>query len=243
MSEQKIMDAINKHHEYVKNLGYKVVMTSLCGSQNYKLDTPNSDFDTYTFVLPSAKDVMELQDPVSTLFEDDLGHINIKDIRLALKLLKKTSTNSVEWFATKYRIIEDVYIPYIEPYINDPDIFRCDTNNMMNAIGGMAHQLTKRNMPAGKRYSHLIRMSSMIDNYFDLSSDILSVKEPDIPVALEAKRDAGNPVYNTFCEEMNEIIQEKILDMQPRYKEFEEIENNGRNLVAKILHNLFQFIV
>lgn len=206
--ERKIFDVIRLHHEKVKE-NYCVVMTVLCGSQNYGLDTADSDYDTYTFVLPTMADLALLNEPVSTLDEDKYGHINIKDIRLALNLLKKTSPNSVEWFATRYRIIEPVYRGLIETYIT-PETLRCNTSNMMHAIRGMAHQLTMRNMSPGKRYSHLIRLECMVDNYYDLSSDLLSLTDGSRYIAQKVKRLQYYPFYDGKCFEQEQFIKDKI---------------------------------
>lgn len=206
--EAKIQEALRIHHDKVKEK-YFVVMTVLCGSQNYNLDTKTSDYDTYTFVLPNFIDIAMLKDPVSTMMEDEYGHINIKDIRLALNLLKKTSPNSVEWFASKYRIIEPEYTDLFDTYITH-ETLRCNTRHMMAAIGGMSHQLTKRNMSPGKRYSHLLRMECMVDNYYNLQSDILSLTEVERSKALKAKMLQNTPFYDGKCFECEQKIKEKI---------------------------------
>lgn len=206
--EVKIQEALRIHHDKVKEK-YSVVMTVLCGSQNYNLDTKTSDYNTYTFVLPNFIDIVMLKDPVSTMMEDEYGHINIKDVRLALNLLKKTSPNSVEWFASKYRIIEPEYTDLFDFYIT-PETFRCNTRHMMAAIGGMSHQLTKRNMSPGKRYSHLLRMECMVDNYYDLQSDILSLPTLERGRARMAKMNQTLSFYDGKCFESEEKIKEKI---------------------------------
>ncbi len=43
--EQKIHEALHVHHDKVKEK-YHTVMTVPCGSQNYRLDTESSDYDT-----------------------------------------------------------------------------------------------------------------------------------------------------------------------------------------------------
>ena len=164
-----IKTALEIHHNTVKEKGYDPIMTVLVGSQNYGLETPNSDYDTFTFVKPTVSDIATLRNPVSKTFEDELGHIDVKDIRLGLNLLKKTNPNSIECFATKHKYVEVGY----EALNNLPwYAFRCDTKHMMMALGGMAHQLGKRNMSAGKRYSHLIRINCMLTNYFDIGSSM-----------------------------------------------------------------------
>ena len=52
----EINRAIRQHHQAVQK-SYRPVMTVLVGSQNYGLDTENSDYDTCTFILPSPTDI------------------------------------------------------------------------------------------------------------------------------------------------------------------------------------------
>lgn len=219
----KIYDALTFHHYAVRDFGYKPVMTVLVGSQNYGLATENSDYDTFTFVLPNLMGVATLKDPVSTTREDKFGHINIKDIRLGLNLLKKTSPNSVECFASKYYITEPDFLETIE-LIRRPMFLRCNTHHMMMAIGGIAHQLMKRNMPPGKRFSHLLRMYCMIENYFDLDSDILSMSDTMREKALIAKADPDNPKWDEECGKWDKIIHDKISTLDLDYFKSHECE-------------------
>ena len=221
--ERKINEVLETHHEKVKSLGHKPIMTVLVGSQNNGLATENSDYDTFTFVLPNLMDIATLKDPVSTTREDEYGHINIKDIRLGLNLLKKASPNSVECFASKYYITEPEFLEIVE-LIRRPMFLRCNTHHMMMAIGGMAHQLTKRNMPPGKRFSHLLRMYCMIENYFDLDSDILSMSDTMREKALIAKADPDNPSWDEECEKWEKIIHDKISTLDLDYFKNHESE-------------------
>lgn len=219
--ELKIREVLVKHHEAVRSFGHKPVMTVLVGSQNYGLATEKSDYDTFTFTLPKVEDIATLKDPVSTTHEDEDGHINIKDIRLALNLLKKTSPNSVECFASKYYVVEpgfedEIYI------LHKPTVLRCDTRHMVSAIGGMAHQLTKRNMSPGKRLSHILRMHCMVYNYFDIKKDILSMTEEELKLAMKAKLDPDNPKWNDMCDEYEKYVQDACANVDIHY--FDDLE-------------------
>lgn len=228
--ENKIREVLIKHHEAVRSFGHAPVMTVLVGSQNYGLATEKSDYDTFTFTLPKVEDIATLKCPVSTTHEDQAGHINIKDIRLALNLLKKTSPNSVECFASKYYIVEPGF-DLIE-VARDPILIRCDTRHMMAAIGGMAHQLTKRNMPPGKRLSHILRMQCMVYNYFDIKKDILSMTEEEQKLSMKAKLDPDNPKWNDLCDEYEKYVQESIANVDLNY--FNDIEPHARKTIEHL---------
>lgn len=233
--KQKIQDALTIHH-YAVAKDYDAIMTVLIGSQNYGLDTEKSDFDTFTFVLPTLRDIATLRDPVSTTREDALGHINIKDIRLALNLLKKTSPNSVECFASRNRIVEAKYFDLLSPVFCNPYALRCDTNHMMMAIGGMAHQLSKRNMNPGKRLSHILRMHCMVHRYFDVNADILSMTEEEQQLALKAKRDPENQKWEKLIEEYAAIVEEEVKNVDIHY--FDAHEELAKEIIGDVQEEL-----
>lgn len=233
--ELKIREALVIHH-YAVAKDYDVVMTVLVGSQNYGLDTEKSDFDTFTFVLPTLRDIATLRDPVSTTREDEYGHINIKDIRLALNLLKKTSPNSVECFASPNRIIDAGYYDSIMQLLSNPYNLRCDTRHMMMAIGGMAHQLSKRNMQPGKRLSHILRMHCMVHNYFRIDSDLLSLTEEEQKLAMKAKHDPENPKWEKLIAEYAAIVEEEVKNVDIHY--FDAHEELAKEIIGDVQEEL-----
>ena len=235
--DDKIREALCIHH-YAVSKDYDAIMTVLVGSQNYGLDTEKSDFDTFTFILPTLRDIATLRDPVSTTREDEYGHINIKDIRLALNLLKKTSPNSVECFASRNRIVEAKYSDLLSPVFCSPYALRCDTNHMMMAIGGMAHQLSKRNMSPGKRLSHILRMHCMVHRYFDVNADILSMTEEEQQLALKAKRDPENQKWEKLIEKYAAIVNDEVWNVDMHY--FDAQAELAKDIICDIQENLIE---
>lgn len=223
-----ILTNVYAHHMKVKERGYEPVFTVLIESQNYKLDGADSDIDTFTFIFPSAEDLAFAREPKNGEFEVENGKCMYKDIRLALNLLKKTSPNSVEYFLGKYRYYEPTYSLIVKKYLEDQSCFNfmahCDYRHMLYAIAGMTHQLTKRNMPAGKRLSHALRLRSMAD-VFTESLDVthlLELSPQAYEQAYKAKCDKSNALedyYNTQCD-----IIANLLDK--RKEEFELSEFN-----------------
>ena len=206
MTDNEVMDAVNRHHWYVHDKGYEVVMTVLIGSNNYDLDTPESDIDTFSFVMPTLDDLSFYREAASGEFEVEDGKCMYKDIRLALNLLKKTSPNSIECFVGKYRVYGLRYRSILEKYLENDDIMNkmvhCNYSHMLYAMAGMSHQLTKRNMPAGKRYSHALRLLSMADVFVNSIDHryLLKLLPRDYDEAFNAKRDQRElEYYNSGC--------------------------------------------
>lgn len=166
----------------VIELGYTPLVVNLYGSQNYEMETENSDFDFKAIVLPSIDDVIYNRKPVSTSIEFNGGLIDIKDIRLMWDNYKKQNPNFIETLFTLYF--------YINPrYANDwfdmralaQDIAHADPAKAVKAMYGMAlekqHALCKP-YPSklelidkygydSKQLSHIIRLYVLALNYIE----------------------------------------------------------------------------
>jgi len=245
------MKEIKEHHEFIKSLGYEVVMTVLIGSQNYRLDNDNSDYDTFTFILPSERDLYLGHDPISGEIEVADGKCMYKDIRLALNLLKKTSPNSLECFVSKLRYYEPKYASILTKYLDNEitlnKMSHCNYEHMLYAMAGMAHQLTKRNMPAGKRYSHALRLYSMKDNFLNFTDtfQLLKLLPRDYQEALHAKRDtmeSHDAYYNDGCTNIASILD----DCRDRFKKTpiqHAIEVEGLKLIEEMQQELMHYYI
>lgn len=246
-----IMQAIKAHHEFIKARGYEVVMTVCIGSQNYELDTPESDVDTFTFIFPSFKDMAFARDPISGEVEVADGKCMYKDIRLALNLLKKTSPNSLECFVSKYRYYEPKYANILTKYLDNENTLNkmshCNYEHMLYAMAGMAHQLTKRNMSAGKRYSHALRLYSMKDNFLNFADtfQLLTLLPRDYQEALHAKRDtleSHDAYYNDGCVSIANILD----DCRDKFKKTpiqHAIEVEGLKIIEEMQQELMHYYI
>ena len=248
--DEAILAAVKCHHDEVVAKGYFVVMTSLVGSQNYDLDDSNSDIDTFSLIYPSLGDIAVAKQPYAGMFEaKDGGHCEVKDIRLALNLLKKTSPNSVEYFASKYKIYNPVFKDILKEYLDDNtklwNMLHCNYEHMLYAMAGMAHQLTKRNMPAGKRFAHALRLENMYHHflYSPNASAVLDMRiGGDRELALEAKRDsnvANDKEYNEWCERTANYL-DSYKALFHLTKEQEAIQQYGLSLIDSFQWKLFK---
>lgn len=247
----EIMQAIKMHHDFIKERNYEVVMTMLIGSQNYELSNETSDYDTFTFILPSERDLYLGREPVSGEVEVADGKCMYKDIRLALNLLKKTSPNSIECFASKYCYYEPTYASILTKYLDNESVLNkmlhCNYGHMLYAIAGMAHQLTKRNMPAGKRYSHALRLYSMKDNFLNFTdtSQLLKLLPRDYQEALHAKRDnieSHDAYYNDGCKNLADIL-DKYRDDFIKTPIQQAIEVEGLRLIEEMQQKLMHYYI
>ena len=248
MEYTQIFQSVRRHHQLVVERGYNAVMTVLIGSQNYQLDIENSDIDTFTFVFPTVADVAYGRAPESGQFDVEDGICMYKDIRVALNLLKKTSPNSVECFVGQYRYFEPLYKDILTAYLCNTDklnkMVHCNYSHMLYAIAGMAHQLTKRNMPAGKRYSHSMRLLDMADVFTHTldTHHLLKLSETHLEEARKAKRDIRKDMeeyYNRGCM----LIANQLDEIRNKFviTEYQaKVEQEGLMLIEQLQRELFQ---
>ena len=230
------MKAVQAKHAFAKLLTDEhhyqfVLMTCLVGSQNYGLETDTSDIDTYSFVLPSYMDFISGAPMVSTTIEmKDGSHLNIKDIRLALNLLRKPSPNIVECFLSDYKVYEPEFYDVFKEYDNNVMLYyltHANYKNMVDAIIGTVYQLHGRNMTDGKKYAHALRLQHMLQKYLDPQasvSEYLHMTKPILEIARKAKIAYPN---HERCSSGYEAIRQRLNDFGKEYQvsnEEKEIE-------------------
>jgi hypothetical protein len=246
--DKRILEAVKHHHDEVAAKCYLVVMTSLVGSQNYDLDDDNSDIDTFSLVFPPLRDLANAREPFAACYiSSDEGHCEVKDIRLALNLLRKTSPNSVEYFTSKYKIYNPIFETILKEYLDDNSkmwhMVHCNYEHMLYAMAGMAHQLTKRNMPAGKRFSHALRLDDMYYHFVNSvnAGAVLDLRAGgDRELALAAKRDEEHDEeYNEQCEQIAARL-DTIKDNFILSEEQENIQQIGLAMIDSLQWKLFK---
>ena len=101
----------------------RIVGIFLQGSQNYGLDTENSDIDTKLVVTPTFNDLAFNLKPVSTThIRENNEHIDFKDIRLMLQTYRKHNINFIEILFTPYYILNPKYEYFWEQLIAEREM-------------------------------------------------------------------------------------------------------------------------
>lgn len=246
------MKAVEYHHSYVKAMAdehkdYQVIWTALIGSQNYDLEGENSDCDTFSIVLPNYFDFISNTNLISFETEVGDGKCVVKDFRLMMNLLRKTSPNSIEVFSSKYKVFESQYKEIEKQFFSDSEtmfyLIHANYKHMLNAIAGMCYQLHGRNMSEGKRYAHALRLDDMRQLFTKThEGDILSFRHKAInELARIAKFQPATEQENIFyCEETM-----KIADALKAYSDKFEYTDAERRVeyLANHLINRLQFEV
>ena len=129
--------------EYFKE--NQIVMLALIGSQNYGLDTKESDLDTKLTVLPSFEDIAFNKPAISTThIRENKEHINFKDVRFMLPTLLKQNVNYLEQLFAKEYLINEDYGKEIETLLDiREDIARYMPSQCIQTMYGIA--MNKKN--------------------------------------------------------------------------------------------------
>ena len=146
-NDNKIMERLREHYDAALQLfpADRIVGIFLYGSQNYGLDTPESDIDTKCVVIPSFRDICNNAQLVSfTHVLENNEHIEFKDIRLMLGEFLKQNMNFVEILFTKYCIVNELYAPIWTQLVErNEQIARYDRVRTVRVMAGMANKKLK----------------------------------------------------------------------------------------------------
>lgn len=164
-NERYIMERVNQHHQaawdYVEKKGGYIIGTFLHGSQNYNLDTEESDVDTISIYVPTV-DFAIVNSPKNhqLIMEDGSNeHVTIKDIRNYVNELLKSNPNAIELLYTKYSI----YIWDFNYFIAEREKFlKYNPSSFFDATNGLAFTYLKRCDEKGVR--NFYRIAIMLKN-------------------------------------------------------------------------------
>ena len=181
---------IKFHHKYISTLGFKVVGTFLYGSQNYGLDTKDSDIDAKCIVLPSFENIVKNNTPVSQVIQDFAvrqnikvkDQIDVKDIRVMFEQYRKQNISFLETLFSEHMYIEPQYEELFAPILeNKEKIARYDVHTAIKAIVGMASQKYKAMEHPysslkekidkygydSKQLHHILRLEELLHSYIN----------------------------------------------------------------------------
>ena len=259
--EEKIMQRVQEHYDYLQSLGYEVVCVCLQGSQNYGLDEYSdeymSDIDTKAIVLPPLDDFIATAPPVSTVvIMDNNEHAEVKDIRIMFDMFKKANISYIELLFTEFKIINPEWAEFIEPlFANRELISKYNRNQFLRCIAGMAMEKRKAlchpypNLIEkiekygydGKQLHHCVRLYNFIERFVNGESldTCYKVKAPMHNILMNYKKQKD--AYG------NELSQEKAIEICDYYvaeigkikdaalTEEEVLDKDAEKLLSRIL--------
>ena len=259
--EEKIMQRVQEHYDYLQSLGYEVVCVCLQGSQNYGLDEYSdeyiSDIDTKAIVLPPLDDFIAAAPPVSTVvIMDNNEHAEVKDIRIMFDMFKKANISYIELLFTEFKIINPEWTEFIESlFANRELISKYNRNQFLICIAGMTIEKRKAlchpypNLIEkiekygydGKQLHHCVRLYNFIERFVNGESldTCYKVKAPMHNILMNYKKQKD--AYG------NELSQEKAIEICDYYvaeigkikdaalTEEEVLDKDAEKLLSRIL--------
>lgn len=182
-SDEWIIDRVREHYnEALEHFpADRIVGIVLQGSQNYLLDTENSDIDTKLILTPTFEDIAMNRSPISTTYiRADNSHTDWKDIRLMLKTFRSCNLNFLEILFSPYKIINPLYEKEWNRLIkNNELIANYNPHKAVKTMQGLArrkYEQMEHDSPSHhddidkygyspKEFHHLLRIEEYIERY------------------------------------------------------------------------------
>lgn len=208
-NEHYIMERVSQHHraalDYIEKKDGYIIGTFLHGSQNYNLDTAESDVDTVSIYVPTVDFAIVNSPKNHQLIMDDGSneHCTIKDIRNYVNELLKSNPNAIELLYTKYSI----YIWDFKYLIANREKFlKYNPSSFFDAADGLAFNYLKRCDEKGVR--NFYRIAIMLKNVSSnntLDPYLLSDGQREsVFNAARAKKEYGN--LGKFFEDSKDFL-------------------------------------
>lgn len=226
--EMKIKSALIRAGRFLEKKGYFVWSVNLYGSQNYLMDTPESDYDFKALIFPSFEEIVDNTKPISKVLEFEGGQIDVKDIRLMFTEYKKQNCQFMETLFTKHYVAFHFVDEWEQLRALAPEIAVADKGRTLNAMTGMAMEkahalchlyeskkelISQRGYDA-KQLSHTYRLLLMMKKFIDgVSFGDLLVPSEDERYALmqlklykpQLKVEDAKFLANSYVNEMTEL--------------------------------------
>ena len=164
------MRAIREHKAAILNEypEEQVLGIFLYGSQNYGINTENSDVDTKAIIIPTFDDLTIGGNPISREIHFQNGeHCEVKDIRLISDMFKKQNLNFLEILFTDYCWINPRFNAIWRTYFANHAEEICHMNEAkaVKSITGQIISSLKRKTLDEKGFANGLRMYYFLKSY------------------------------------------------------------------------------
>ena len=259
----KTASGIQEHYLESKQYFAKnnIVGIFLQGSQNYGLETEDSDIDTKLITTPTLNDFIYNRKPMSTThFRANGEHIDFKDIRLMFDTFRKQNLNFIEILFTNYKIINPMYEKEWNKLIAENEVIaHYNPYFAVKAMSGIAlgkrYALTKEteaHKEAFEKFNYdpkqlyqLVRIDEYLDKYIAGApyKECLCPANPqylkDIKTGLYSKEEAIK-VADEHMAHIDKICAPYTKDSEFNYTN-EEAENLLQEVQAEIMKKSIAF--
>lgn len=236
----KLIEVVN----YLQEQGYEPMYVALYGSQNYELDSENSDFDYKAFVKPTRIQVYRGEMTIKTL-DYQGGQIEVRDFRLITDQLGKMNPHFIELFVTSNYWVDGYYAQHfhsIRQLVREllEDRFVIFTRACCGACVDACNKMIVEDSYSPKKLYTIARLYHLYRNVEDCKGFILVNKG--------ATQELLKILKSGTCllEEAMELAQYYVNLMKNEKKEVEAqnnyVDEHSLNKVEELLIDLFSLI-
>ena len=241
-NEHYIMERVSQHHQaawdYIEKKGGYIIGTFLHGSQNYNLDTVESDVDTISIYVPTVDFAIVNSPKNHQLIMDDGSneHCTVKDIRNYVNELLRSNPNAIELLYTKYSI----FIWDFKYFITERKKFlKYNPSSFFDAANGLAFTYLKRCDEKGVRNFYRIAVmldkvssNSICDPYF-----LSDAQRENVFNAARTKKECGD--LGQFFEDtkgfLSKAYREKFYTALPDRFDKEAFQDEVKEYMIKLI--------
>ena len=200
---------------------YEFVFRSLYGSQNYNLDTDESDKDYKEAIVPSNNNLVLDKKPYVKIKETSNGLIEAKDIRNTFTAFKKMSIVDLEMLFSKETYVNEKYKEEIDRLFEmREEIVKANPYRLYQVMLGI--------MISGSKRTYTPKTAAQSMRYYDLFNRYF-IKGESFKYALDtSKSELYEFIKDTKAGKIPEnVAKEKIEEMVVETKEYEnKIDKN-----------------
>lgn len=241
-NEHYIMERVNQHHQaawnYIEKKDGYIIGTFLHGSQNYNLDTVESDVDTISIYVPTVDFAIVNSPKNHQLIMDDGSneHCTIKDIRNYVNELLKSNPNAIELLYTKYSI----YILDFKYFIGNREKFlKYNPSSFFDAADGLAYNYLKRCDEKGVRnfYRIAIMLNNVSSNNICNPYLLTDAQREDVFNAAKAEKEYGDlgQFFGDVKDFLSETYEKKFYTSLPDGFDREAFQDEVKEYMTKLI--------
>ena len=241
-NDRYIMERVSQHHlaawDYILKKGGYIIGIFLHGSQNYNLNTTESDIDTVSIYVPTEDFAIVNSPKNHQLIIDDGSneHCTIKDIRNYANELLKSNPNAIELLYTKYSI----YICDFKYLIANREKFlKYNPSSFFDAANGLAFTYLKRCDEKGVRnfYRIAIMLNNVISNNIYNPYLLTNMQREYAFNAARAEKEHGDlgKFFEYAKDFFSETYREKFYIALPDGFDRETFQDEVKNYMIKLI--------
>ena len=257
-----VFNRVVEHKDEVEKFGHTCFFVGLQGSWNYDLGYEGSDVDTKALIVPSLKNIVLNNSPISTthiLMNNE--HVDLKDARVMFQNFWKQNINFVEILFTDYAVANPLFAEEYDALLDiAEDIAYYDVKRAVNAVCGMAlekyHALekiyptTKDKIEKygydGKQLHHILRLEDFMTAYmkgYSFKECLTSFTIFSREELMRAKRSAyslgeARVLASTTCERLKEE-KDRFLDKYT-FTPNEKVKKEAEEILYSVFEKQFR---